>query len=73
MAGDLKEQATVGESDVHDDSEVFEQLHSTEEESKQTKPSDSYYGGVGGDAPAGKGAGTQSLSMEESVGGYMAG
>ena len=53
-------------------------LHPTEGESKQTKPSESDFGkerwsGVGGDAPAGKVAGTDSLSMEENVGRGMAG
>ena len=72
LEGDFKEQATVVEP------EVFEQLHSTEGESKQTKPSESDFGkerwsGVGGDAPAGKVAGTDNLSMEENVGGDMAG
>ena len=63
MEGHLKEQATVVES------EAFEQLHPTEGESKQTKPSESDLGkerwsahGVGGDAPAGKVAGTDNLS-----------
>ena len=78
LAGDLKEQATVVESDVHEEPETVEQLHPTEGESKQTKPSESDFGkerwsGVGGDAPAGKVAGTDSLSMEENVGGDMAG
>ena len=72
LEGDFKEQATVVGP------EAFEQLHSTEGESKQTKPSESDFGkdrlsGVGGDAPVGKVAGTDSLSMEENVGGYMAG
>ena len=78
LAGDLKEAATVVESDVHEEREAAEQLHPTEGESKQTKPSESYFGkerwsGVGGDAPAGKVAGTDNLSMEENVGGDMAG
>ncbi len=69
MDRDLKEQATVVEP------EPVEQLHPTEGESKQTKPSESDFGkerrsGVGGDAPAGKVAGTD---MEENVGGGMAG
>ena len=72
LEGDFKEQATVVEP------EVFEQLHPTEGKSKQTKPSESYFGkerlsGVGGDAPAGKVAGTDNLSIEENVGGDMAG
>ncbi len=72
MAGDLKEQATVVEP------EAVEQLHPTEGESKQTKPSESDLGkerwsGVGGDAPEGKVAGTDSLSMEENVSRDMAG
>ena len=72
LEGDFKEQATVVEP------EVFEQLHSTEGESKQTKPSESDFGkerwsGVGGDAPAGKVAGTDNLSMEEKMGRDMAG
>ena len=46
MAGarDLKEAATVVESDVHEEPEAAEQLHPTEGESKQTKPSESYFG-----------------------------
>ena len=72
LEGDFKEQATVVKP------EVFEQLHSTEGESKQTKPSESDFGkerwsGVGGDAPAGKVTGTDSLSMEEKMGRDMAG
>ena len=76
---DCKEQATVVESDVHEEPEAFEQLHPTEGESKQTKPFlASYFGkeswsGVGGDTPAGTVAGTDNLSMEESMGGDMAG
>ena len=71
LEGDFKEQATVVEP-------VFEQLHSTEGESKQTKPSESDFGkerwsGVGGDGPAGKVAGTDNLSMEEKMGRDMAG
>ena len=78
MAGDLKEEATVVESDVHEEPEVVEQPHPTEGESKETKPSESEFGkerlsGVGGDAPAGEVAGTDNLSMEENVGGDMAG
>ena len=78
LEGDLKEQATVVESDVHEEPETVEQLHPTEGESKQTKPSELDFGkerwsGVGGDAPAGKVAGTDSLSMEENVGGGIAG
>ena len=78
LAGDLKEQATVVESDVHEEPEPVKQLHPTEGESKQTKPSESDFGkerwsGAGGDAPASKVAGTDSLSMEENVGGGMAG
>ena len=78
LAGDLKEQATVVESDVHEEPEMVEQLHPTEGESKQTKPSESDFGkerrsGVGGDAPAGKVAGTDSLSMKENVGGDIPG
>ena len=72
LEGDFKEQATVVGP------EAFEQLHSTEGESKQTKPSESDFGkerwsGVGGDAPAGKVAGTDNLSMEEKMGRDMAG
>ena len=75
---DLKEQATVVESHVYEEPETVEQLHPTEGESKQTKPSESDFGkerwsGVGGDAPAGTVAGTDSLSMEENVGGGTAG
>ena len=50
LAGDFKEQATVVEpeavveSDVHEEPEAFEQLHPTEGESKQTKPSESDFG-----------------------------
>ena len=63
---------------VHEEPEAAEQLHPTEGESKQTKPSESYFGkegwsGVGGDPPAGEVAGTDNLSMEENVGGDMAG
>ena len=69
---------TVVESDVYDEAEPVEQLHSTEGESKQTKPSELRFGkerlsGVEGDAPAGKVAGTDNLSMEESVSGDIAG
>ena len=71
LEGDFKEQTVV-------EPEVFEQLHSTEGESKQTKPSESDFGkerlsGVRGDAPAGKVAGTDNLSMEEKMGRDMAG
>ena len=78
LAGNLKEQATVVESYVHEEPEPVEQLHPSEGESKQTKPSESDFGkerwsGVGGDVPAGKVAGTDNLSMEENVGRGMAG
>ena len=68
----------IVESDVHDEPEPVEQLHSTERESKHPKPSESdldkqRWSGVGSDAPAGKVAGTDNLSMEESVGGNRAG
>ena len=74
LEGDCKEAATVVESDVHEEAEAVELLHLTEGESKQTKPSESYFGkerlnGVVGDTPAGKVAGTDNLSMEENVGG----